>query len=635
MRLTTKYLVILFVIILSGASDVLFAQNNGGAVKPVLQRQQRKQPNAKEQLAIKYYVDKEYERAAELFHQLYYEKPSNYYYNYYFNSLIRIQDYKRAEKLVKKHRKINSGNFRYLIDEAYVADLSGNKRKANKILNGIFDNLPTQRNQLLQITNSLQSKGYSTMAVKVFEQARIAAGNNSLYGFEIGDAYLYSGEYSRMFDSYIDHLKVAPNDLQRVKSKLQYVMRMDVNSNLSDMLKSKLLQRSQKNPENLQFAEMLMWFSLQTKDFDMAWRQARSYDIRFGNGDLNMLELANIAFSNGNYEVSSLAFEYVRNKGNETPYYLRSAVGYYLSALEKVEADPETDISDYRDLEKEGILTINELGINNTTSDIILHLSDITAFKLSKYNEAVEMLELALANPTIEKKKEAELKIKLADILVAKDEIWDATLLYSQVESDMKNEPIGHEAKLKNAKVFYYAGEFDWAATRLDVLKSATSKLISNDAIELSLFIKEMREEDTLGFILRKFAGADLYSIQGKYDSAMILLEKIEKESRGLASNEYALYRKAGLYVNLNKYDLADSTFNVLITSYPMSIKADNALFERAELLAYQGKTEEAKKLYLVIMTDYPESIYAGKSRKRYRNLENKITPEEDFFYGE
>lgn len=621
MRQKTKYLLILTISFWLGASGVSIAQNNGN-INPVLQRQQKKQPNAKEQLAIKYYREKDYSKAAELFQQLYNSKPSNYYYNYYFNSLIYIKDYKRAERLVKQHRKLNPSNYRYLIDEAYIIDLSGNKKKSSRILNKIFDKLPTQRNQLLQITNSLQSKGYSDMAVKVFQKARNNAGNNNLYGFEIGDAYLYSGEYSKMFESYIDHLELVPSDLQRVKSKLQYVMRMDVNSNLSDMLKSKLLQRSQRNPENIQFAEMLMWFSLQTKDFDMAYRQARSYDLRFGNGDLNMLELANIAYTNSNYEVSAKAYAYVSDKKNETPYYQQSYVGYYLSEFKRVEENLNSEQSDFEELEKQGIEAINELGINNTTSDIIVNLADITAFKLSKYDDAKSMIELALANPSIEKKKEAALKIKLADILVADDKIWDATLLYSQVESDMKNEPIGHEAKLKNAKVFYYVGEFDWAATRLDVLKSATSKLISNDAIELSLFIKDMREEDTLGFILRKFAGADLYSYQGKYDSAMILLEKIEKESRGMVSNEYALYRKARLYIKLNHLDLADSTYNVLINSYPMSIKADNALYERAELLRALGNVEEAKKLYLIVMTDYPESIYAGKSRKKYRLLE-------------
>jgi len=232
------------------------------------------------------------------------------------------------------------------------------------------------------------------------------------------------------------------------------------------------------------------------------------------------------------------------------------------------------------------------------------------------------MLKDALSTSSIDQVKKAYLKLKLADILVATNNIWDATLLYSQVETEMKNEPIGHEAKLKNAKVFYYAGEFDWANTRLDVLKSATSKLISNDAIELSLFIDNMREEDTLGFVLRKFAKADLFAYQGKYDSALIFLNKIEDDPSGTYSVEYALYNKANIYLKQNKFNKADSAFSKLISLYPESIKADNAIYQRALNQQIQlNNTEKALSLYLILMTDYPESIYAGKARKRYRKI--------------
>lgn len=621
-----KYLLFLFII--SGLIITEVKAQNNPQANPVLTRNNQKKKDPKETLAINFYREKKYQKASELFQQLYKTKHSNYYYNYLFNCLIAIRNYKQAERVVKQQKKSNPGNYRYLIDEAYVVGLSGNERKSKKILNRIIDNLPTQRNQIIQITSSLQSKGYADMAVKVFKKARVMPGSNYEYNFEMANAYLFSGDYDKMFDSYIRQLEQTPTDIQRIKNKLQYVMRVDVNSNLSDMLKQKLLQSSQQNPDNLSMAEMLLWYSLQTKDFLMAYRQAKSIDMRFSNREKDMLELASIAFSNYDYEISAQAFEYVKNKKNNTPYFAESYVGYYLSLIKQVEENPEAEPKDFEELEKTGITAINTLGINNITSDIIVNLAHITAFNLSKPNEAIEMLEKALSNPAINKNKEAQLKLKLADILITSGDIWDATLLYSQVESDMKNEPIGHEAKLKNAKVFYYVGEFDWAGTRLDILKSATSKLISNDAIELSIFINNMREEDTIGFVLRKFAGADLYMYQGKHDSAMLLLNKIEDEPAGIYSMEYVLYNKAHLYNKINDFHKADSVYNKLILHYPGSIKTDNALFERAEIQRTQlNNNEEAMKLYMILMSEYPESIYAGKARKKYRllNDENQL----------
>ena len=605
--------------------DIAMSQNNQN-INPVLQKkQQQNKPNSKGQLAMKYYREKEYQKALELYEQLYTANPSNYYYNYLFNCYNVLKEYKKADRLVRQHRKRNPTNSKYLIDEAYIADLSGNGKKSKKILNKLIDNLPSQRNQIMQITSSLQAKGYANIAVEVYKKASSESGSNYSYGFEIGDAYMYSGNYSLMINSYLNHLILVPTDMQRVKSKLRMVMQMDINSNLTGILKSKLLEYSQNNPDNLQLADMLLWFSMQTKDFDMAFRQARSIDMRFDNAEKNMMELAYIAYSNYNYEVAANAYGYVKNKKVNGQYTTDAWVGYYLAVCMSADENQDTDMSTYEDLEEQGIEAVNELGINNITSDLIVQLSEITAFKLSKYKEAIEMLEIALMNPSLKSKKQAELKIVLADILLADDKIWDATLLYSQVESEMKNEPIGHEAKLKNAKVFYYAGEFDWAATRLDVLKSATSKLISNDAIDLSLFISEMRDEDTLGFTLRKFAGADLYVYQGKLDSALFLLNKIENNPSAYISKEYALFKKAQILVKLGNVKEADSVYNLLISLYPTSFKTDNAMYERAELLRTTNNLEEAKKLYLIIMTDYPESIFAAKARKIYRiNEENE-----------
>jgi len=597
------------------------AQNNVN-VKSNLSKQEKTQENPKEQLAIKFYRDKDYEKASELFQQLYKNKPSNQYYHYYFNSLIAIKNYKQAERLVKQHKKIHLNNYRYKIDEAYVVELSGNKKKSDKILNKILNDLPTDRNHVIQITSSLQSKGYSNFAIKVFQKAKLTQGNDYSYNFEIANAYLYSGDYEKMFDSYLKQLEQHPEDIQRIKSKLQYVMRIDVNSNLSDILKKKLLENSQKHPDNIQLAEMLLWYSLQTKDFSMAFRQAKAIDRRFGNRDQDMIELADIAYSNYDYNASAMAYEYVKDKKDNSNFIEESYVGYFLSVEKQIDENPNPSIKEYEDLEKLGNTAINKLGTTNTTSNIVTSLAYIMAFKLNKPYESINILEEAISNPIINSINKAYLKLVLADILVSIGNIWDATLLYSQVEADMKNEPIGHEAKLKNAKVFYYAGEFDWANTQLDVLKSSTSKLISNDAIELSFFIENMREEDTIGFVLRKFAKADLYIYQRKYDSALIFLNKIEDNPSGITSIEYALYKIATVYTKLYNFAKADSVYNILISNYPESIKTDNSLYERAEIQRIQfNNNEEALKLYMILMSDYPESIYAGKARKKYRAL--------------
>ena len=87
--------------------------------------------------------------------------------------------------------------------------------------------------------------------------------------------------------------------------------------------------------------------------------------------------------------------------------------------------------------------------------------------------------------------------MKLANILVLEDKIWEASLMYLQIEKQFKDDQLGHLAKFKNAQVYYFSGEYDWCQAQLKVLKASTSKLIANDALELSVLISDNYNMDT------------------------------------------------------------------------------------------------------------------------------------------
>ena len=89
-------------------------------------------------------------------------------------------------------------------------------------------------------------------------------------------------------------------------------------------------------------------------------------------------------------------------------------------------------------------------------------------------------------------------------------------------EKDFKENPIGHEAKLRRAKIAYYQGDFQWAQAQLGALKASTSKLIANDAMDLSLLITDNYNLDTTEIAMKTFANADLLAYQQKYTQAII-----------------------------------------------------------------------------------------------------------------
>jgi tetratricopeptide (TPR) repeat protein len=618
-RFSTYFIWILLPLLLISFHDTSIAQNP----QVQMDRRQQKEPPAKEQLAREYYKNKDYEKASELFGQLYEESPSSQYYIYYFNCLLYLKDYKTAEKLVKKQRRLSSG-VRYNVDQAYVFDLLGESKKAQNIIYKLIEEVPDDPNQVRQLAIQLQAKGYYSQALQVYTEAQ-KAGNSNNYFLEMANVYQYSGEYEKMFDAYLMHLNYHPAEMQTVKNRFQSLTRIDVDDNMSKILKSKLLERAQSDPDNMVFAEMLMWYSLQMKDFDMAFRQARAMDMRFGELDEELLALAEIALANNDYQVAEKSYDYVRKKKFDTPFYLESSIGFYNTLVLMAISNPETDLKTYKELKKTGYKAIEELGLNTQTISIAENLGRVMAYHLNEYEEALDLLETATATEPINAYDKANIKLLYADILMIQNHVWDASLLYSQIESEMKHEPIGHEAKLRNAELFYYKGEYVWAQTRLDVLKSATSKLIANDAMELSLFIGNIYEEDTMGFTLRMFGTSDLLFSQMQYDSALVWLNKIEEFPSGPNSAEYVMYKKAKIYKVKKAYTIADSLYTQLYTHYPESIKADNAIFQSAEInRLFLNKPDKAMELYLLLMTEHPDSMYSGESRVKYRALREK-----------
>ena len=628
MSLRLKYIIIL----LLGLSGILFpapaamAQNKkiiNPAVKlPPKPAKTPKQQPSKENLAQSYYYGGEYEKAAALFKELYKKNPQYSYYRFYFNSLIKTKNYSSAEKLCKKQIRISPDNYRFKIDLAYVYSLNDNKKKADKILNKIIANLPDNRNKINNIASALQSAGFYKQAVYVYNLAKEKGLGNHNYNMELARAYRYAGDYDKMFDAYIKHLEDHPKDISTIENRIQNIMVMDVDNNLSELFRKKILVKAQHDPSNPVFAELLMWYSLQIKDFDLALRQAVSIDKRFKDQEEKLLDLADIAYANGKYDIAAKACEQLLKKKKENPYFAETYEKYFEARLKLAEESTvKTGEKEWQELEKIGETAIRETGLSNSTK-IVVNLANIKAFKLNKTEEALKLLDKGLSHANHTKDK-ALLKMEKADILAFTGNFWEASLLYAQVENTMKNEPLGHEAKYRNARLFYYKGEFQWAKTRLDVLKGSTSKFIANDALELSLFIKEMLEVDTLGLTLRMFAAADQYAYQQKYDSSLIFLDKIEETSALPFFRENVLYKKASVYEKEKRYYEADSLYTTLFNQYPESIKADNALFRSAQInRLYLNNPEKARQRFLKLMKEYPESIFSTDARKFFRKLD-------------
>ena len=212
--------------------------------------------------------------------------------------------------------------------------------------------------------------------------------------------------------------------------------------------------------------------------------------------------------------------------------------------------------------------------------------------------------------------------MKLADILVTHNKFNQALIYYTQIQMRVKNSTLSQEARFKAAKTSYYKGDFEWAETQLKVLKSSTSQLTANDALELQLLISDHKGSDSLHTALKLYAKAELLSIQNKPKEALKVLEIILENHKTDPIIDQTLLMQAQLYEEQREYSKAEANYLRIITDYKDEILVDDAYFFLAEL--YRTKLlqiEKAKLIYETIIFNHEDSIHFVEARKQYRIL--------------
>ncbi len=584
------------------------------------QQEQANQRAIDERLANEFYRNKEWEQAKQIYARLYDTYNAQHYYNNYLNCLIQLQDYDEADKLIKKRQK-QQKNVQTDVDFGYIQLLRGNTKRANDYFEKMIRQMPAVRNTISSTANAFRIRGLDEFALKAYERGSKMAEVNYGFYLEKSNVYQIMGKFDLTMDHYLLYLQERPEQQDLIKNRIQNMLLMDFDDSMSDMIRGKLLVKAQQQTEHSIYNELLIWFSLQEKDYELAMIQEKALDRRMGDRDLQILELAGISLSNRQYEVAKDGFAYVLKKGSGSPYYVDALKGELLARYTIAEQQYGTDIKVYQQISKDIDRAFEDLGFNRETYELAIIQASILSYQMDKPKEAQSLMEQSLQLP-LRPEELANLKLHIADLLLYQNDVWEATLLYSQVDKALKSEPIAHEARFRNARLRYYIGEFAWALAQLDVLKAATSKLISNDALKLSLLIRDNMFDDTTGLSLRAFSKADLMVYQNKGSDALQVLDSLLQFDMNYALRPHVLLTKAKVLQKQADFKTADSLYSQIYEHFPDSYLADDALFQSALLFENEFKnTDEARKRFEAIFTQYPASIYAVQARQKYRSL--------------
>ena len=275
----------------------------------------------------------------------------------------------------------------------------------------------------------------------------------------------------------------------------------------------------------------------------------------------------------------------------------------------------------YPEIQDSYISILETYGKTPQTLELQINYAHFLAFYVNQKEDAITLLKDTLKY-NISELDLASVKLELGDILVLEEKFNQALIYYTQIERNLKNSTVAQEARFRIAKASYYKGDFKWAESQLKILKSSTSQLTANDALDLKLLISDNRAEDSLQVALTKYAKADLLAYQNKTDDAINVLDTILEAHKTEVIIPQTLLKQAALFETKKDYQKAKANYQRIIDDFKDSILMDNALYNLAEILVNQlAQPEEAKKLYETILFEHADSIYAVEARKKFRAL--------------
>lgn len=575
-----------------------------------------------DKLALQYLDQKEYDKANVYLEKLFDKAPEQWYQHYY-KGLMGAKDYKNAEKISRKQLKRNPQYVNLYLNIAKVYREQGDTKKENEnYQKAIKEVIPVQSFLNILATAFVEEKLYD-LAIETYLKGRKQTPEYPYY-YEIADVYRHKGDLKAMINQYLDAVEFRESELYTAQSFLQNALGYDDETGgfKNPVLKQELQKRIQQHPDRVVFAEFLIFIQKQQKDFEGAFVQSKSLDKRLKEDGRRLYELAKICLSNQKYDVAQKCFQYVIDKGPDHGYYDAACVDIINCEFQAVTSKAQPGNEELVALENKFLKALEKYKTTHLANFLISNLANLEAYYLNKPDEAIAHIEGLISNPGLDPQSRAEFKIQLGDIYILKNLIWDASLLYSQVEKDFKFEPIGQEAKFRNARLSYYAADFKWAKSQCDVLKGSTTKLIANDALDLSLIITDAIGVDTNAAPLARFAAADLLIQQHKFNEAIAEMDSINKIFPEHTLGDDILFKKAEIFTRLGKYADAEKMYQDILQYYAEELYGDDAQFKLAEL--YEKKLndpEKAKAAYQEVLTKYPGSIYVVEARKRYRIL--------------
>jgi tetratricopeptide (TPR) repeat protein len=567
-----------------------------------------------QRLAQNYMEQGEYEKALDIYQKIYKQNPRNLRELYNLIDVHHeLQNYKSVDSLLDNAEQLMPRNKELLVERGYNLALQKQDAAAEAKYTKAIEFIDSIPRYTSTIASRFQARSLLDEAVKAYEKGKDLLPETN-FDYQLSRLYGEQGDFEKFFETTVSIIEQNASYRAQAQAIFSQYITDDSSNERNQLLRKVLLLRWRQSPDIL-YNQLLSWLFVQQKDFRQAFVQEKAIYKRTQE---SMRDLQSLAVDAVDSQDIPAALEILDYMIAEAP---AANIKYGAQVIKARIMAEHSAVDEYLTVDQFYQEILSTYGTQSQTYAAQLEYADFLAFKYDQPEKATEML-LALEKLSLSPIQKARVKMLLADILVLQEQFNRALILYSQVQNDVPNDELAQEAQFKVARTSFFQGDFKWSLTQLKVLRAAASKLIANDAMELSLVISDHSIEDTTMVALSAFAKARFSQYQNKNKEAIDLYQQLLMDHKGDPIEDETLFEQGRIHEELGEYDQAAKNFQIVIDNYSDGILADDALYHLGLLYEENlGEPEKAKTYYEQIIFSHADSIHLVDARRRFRRL--------------
>ena len=346
-----------------------------------------------QQLAQHYYNNSEFDKALIYYEKIYAKDNSKFYFKRYFECLTETGDNKQAEKLLKKEVSRHRDDNEYAVLLADFYEDRNQQAKADKIYDELIEDMPPSSRNVISLYNLFKAQGKTELSYMTLIKGRKILRNSYPLNFQFAEYYGSQGETEKMLGEYLDiidyHAAYAKSVKRVLSSQIDFSQE---DSKEYEMLKNELISRTQKDPSNLVYADMLTWIFIQRQNFPAALIHVKAMDRKSKSEGRMIYDFGNVCVENNDFSTGKKSFKAVIEKGEGTNYFGRAQNALLNVSFLEVTTRRNFTVEELNTIIADYQLDLTRYGEDRNTLPIILELAHIQAFYAEKKRRCINIV---------------------------------------------------------------------------------------------------------------------------------------------------------------------------------------------------------------------------------------------------